>query len=120
MDGSATRLASPFITCYTQRLWLHMGERLSYYARPCISLRDGKCRWVGALTLHSCRDKDGEYENKEAGIGEICELIAISMGYADNQNQHEGALDEWDYRERLEIVRDMSSIMSCTSNGSLT
>lgn len=58
-----------------------------------VSLRDADGHWAGMLRLNLSK-------SAIAPVGQRCELVAISSGYADNSVDESGYLEEWTHAER--------------------
>ncbi len=58
-----------------------------------ISLADSKGNWAGTLRL-------GTLPSNRPPVGELCELIALSLGTAVEGSDYSGGLDEWEIPER--------------------
>ncbi|KAH7068234.1 heterokaryon incompatibility protein-domain-containing protein [Paraphoma chrysanthemicola] len=98
-DGPSLQYSTArFLSCQTQRTWLHLGGYIQteymYEKDPTlVSLLDGDGMWAGALKLHD------EQLFATFSVGPPIELVAISKGYAYNSSKNE-EIHEWDLEER--------------------
>lgn len=71
---------APYISCRTQRAWLHPGEELPIINgyRPVLALRDKEGTWAGTLRPHDGLDECGKaLSNPDQAV----ELVEIAEGF---------------------------------------
>ena len=80
-----------------QRAWLFVGREIppasEHWITCAARLVDSSGSWAGSIRL-SIPESNGP------PLGEICELVALSLGLARNSGNYFGSLDEWPLPER--------------------
>ncbi|KAM7185588.1 Heterokaryon incompatibility protein (HET) domain containing protein [Rhypophila sp. PSN 637] len=99
---------SPFISCSTTRAHMTLGERfeprVNFQSTIDVAVYDRNGTWAGYLNIPSLQDVSLEPETKTNDEGDppatktTCELAAISMGWAYNNDPY--GLVEWNHPGR--------------------